>query len=147
MSTGTPKAAPTTALTEDPMASSPTSNDGNPFRSPVTPSPDESISDGLNNIVTGNSSRRRTTSYHIPRASPLATGSTSTSRGPAFLPARPSLTATATLANLANSWGASFGRKKKAEMGGSVTTNVEALADDTRTSNDTLVRDMLKRLS
>lgn len=148
VSTGTPKAAPTTALTEDPTASSPTSNDGNPFRSPVTPSPDESISDGLNNIVNGNSSRRRTTSYHIPRTSPLAVGSASTSRGPAFLPARPSLTATATLANLANSWGASFGRKKKAEVaGGSLTTNVEALADDTRTTNDTLVRDMLKRLS
>jgi autophagy-related protein 11 len=150
VSMGTPKAAPTTALTEDPMASSPTSNDGNPFRSPVTPSPDESISDGLNNNVNGNSSRRRTTSYHTPRTSPLATGSTSTSRGPAFLPARPSLpslTATATLANLANSWGVSFGRKKKAEMGGSVTTNVEALADDTQTTNDVLVRDMLKRLS
>ena len=148
VSTGTPKAAPTIALTEDRMASSsPTSNDGNPFRSPVTPSPADSIFDGLNNIVNGNDSRRRTTSHHTPRTSPLAAGSTSTSRGPAFLPARTSLTATATLANLANSWGASFGRKKKAEMGGNLTTNVEALADDTRTTNDTLARDMLKRLS
>jgi autophagy-related protein 11 len=103
-----PKAAPTTALTEQALvSSSPSSGEGNPFGLSSTPSPDGSISDGMANALIN---RRRTTSYHIPRASPLA----GVSVGPSnpIQPAKQAMTATSTLANLANSWGVSFSRKK-----------------------------------
>ncbi|KAJ7136702.1 putative peripheral membrane protein [Mycena epipterygia] len=119
-SSGSPgaKAPPTTALAEQLiLSSSPSSAEANPFRSPSTPSPDDSMSEGVSNIL--RHSRRRTSSYHVPRTSPLAptsiSESTSTSTATAG-PARPTITASNTLANLASSWGVSFGRKKKAEI-------------------------------
>ncbi|KAG6830913.1 hypothetical protein H0H87_006836 [Tephrocybe sp. NHM501043] len=107
------KAAPTIALTEQPVLSaSPASGslDGNPFGLTATPSPDGSISEVTANTVL---SRRRTTSYQIPKASPLA-ASSSSAQGRVSQAARTSLTATNTLANLASSWGVAFSRKRKA---------------------------------
>ncbi|KAF8155845.1 putative peripheral membrane protein [Crassisporium funariophilum] len=138
------KAAATTALTDQPVASSPSSSD-NPFGSPITPSPEGSISDGMSNVIT---SRRRTTSYHMPRTSPLASSSSQST----VVPSRPTLTASGTLANLvANSWGMSFGRKKKSELA-SLAPTVESLVDDLNGSTDyhsadnQSAQDLLKRL-
>ncbi|KAJ7119956.1 putative peripheral membrane protein [Mycena crocata] len=129
-SSGSPgaKAPPTTALAEQLiLSSSPSSGEGNPFGSPSTPSPDESMSEGVSNVL--RHSRRRTSSYHVPRTSPLApasisesTASTSTATAG---PLRTSSTATNTLANLASSWGVSFGRKKKAEAAAMLTSTSE----------------------
>ncbi|KAJ7445227.1 putative peripheral membrane protein [Mycena galericulata] len=129
-SSGSPgtKAPPTTALVEQLIiSSSPSSAEANPFRSPSTPSPDDSMSEGVSNVL--RHSRRRTSSYHVPRNSPLAptsvSESTSTSTAVAG-PARPTITASNTLANLASSWGVSFGRKKKAEVTATLTSTAES---------------------
>ncbi|KAG6916954.1 hypothetical protein DXG01_004503 [Tephrocybe rancida] len=118
------KAAPTIALSEQPVISaSPTSGslDGNPFGLRSTPSPDGSISDGMANTLLG---RRRTTSYHIPKTSPLAATS-SPAQGRVNQAARTSLTATTTLANLASSWG--FSRRRTADVeAGNVPPAIEA---------------------
>ncbi|KAJ7635889.1 hypothetical protein B0H17DRAFT_1164119 [Mycena rosella] len=113
------KAPPTTALAEQlVLSSSPATSAeaSNPFRSPSTPSPDESMSEGVASVL--RHSRRRTSSYHVPRTSPLAPSSVSesTSTTTSTATARPTVTASNTLANLASSWGVSFGRKKKAEI-------------------------------
>ncbi|KAF9472749.1 hypothetical protein BDN70DRAFT_886621 [Pholiota conissans] len=142
------KAAPTTALSEQALAESSTS-DNNPFRSPTTPTPDESISDALMNVVT-NHRRMRTVSHQTTRASPLSV----TSSQATIIPARPSLATTATLASLASSWGMSFGRKKKAEGGSPLAPTVESttgggsigerqLGDSTL--NASSARDLLKK--
>ncbi|EAU89419.2 hypothetical protein CC1G_07645 [Coprinopsis cinerea okayama7 len=115
VSSGTPsKAAPTVALADQRIPGSPSSNDGpNPFGSPITPSPDDSISDALANAMESTGERRRTVSYHVSRSSPLTTGTSQSTAQPQ--PIRPSLaaaTATSTLANLASSLGV-FGRKRK----------------------------------
>ncbi|KAF5343439.1 hypothetical protein D9758_011829 [Tetrapyrgos nigripes] len=139
VSSGSPiKAVATAALSSDRVFStSPPSgelaityNNNNPETGAgavAIPSPEGSISDGISNLL--KSSRRRTMSYHHhqPRNSPLAlsessvpsTGSTSTSAtASSTATAKPTLsgsTATSTLANFANSWGVSFGRRRKAE--------------------------------
>lgn len=129
------KASATTALTEQAVASSASSNDGSPFESPLSPSPEESSSEAIGH-------RRRTTSYHNARPSPLASSSSQTT----VVPSKPVLTASDTLATLANSWGMPFGRKKKS---GNLTPAVE---DDARgntqrqTADNTSVHDLLKRL-
>ncbi|KDQ32041.1 hypothetical protein PLEOSDRAFT_172785 [Pleurotus ostreatus PC15] len=107
------KAAATTALSEPPIASSPSSGEGNPFGRPSTPSPDGSASEGMSNFL----NRRRTTSYHVPAPS---VASHSAGSG---VSVRPSLTATGTLASLASSWGVSFGRRKASELNGSHVKN------------------------
>lgn len=135
------KAAPTTALTGSPLvALDVSSQEGNPFGSPVTPSPEESISDGTTNLI----SRRRTTSYHIPRTSPLA--ATASSQVTA---ARQALTATGTLANLASSWGVPFGKRKQSEIG-NLTPTIEASVTEARGSSerpttDASARELLRR--
>ncbi|KAF9010058.1 putative peripheral membrane protein [Cyathus striatus] len=149
-SPGMAKAAPTTALVAEPLLASPSSaspGDPNPFASPSTPSPEESISDAISNIFTH---RRRTTSYHIPRPSPLTATTSASSQVTVGQPARPSLTATSTLANLASSWGVSFGRKKTDR--GKLTPTVESPTDDMRASSgsgpstpDPSAQDLLKR--
>ncbi|KAJ7635147.1 putative peripheral membrane protein [Roridomyces roridus] len=115
------KAPPTTALAEQQainvLSSSPSSAEMNPFiRSPSTPSPDDSMAEGVSNVL--RHSRRRTASY--PRTSPLAAPSVSeaTTSTPSTSTARPSsgVSASNALANLASSWGVSFGRKKKPEL-------------------------------
>ncbi|KAL1744863.1 hypothetical protein HDZ31DRAFT_63668 [Schizophyllum fasciatum] len=105
-----PKAAPTTALTESaPAAPSPSSSQS-------TPSPDEGEFEGLSNIV---AHRRRTLSYQAPRNSPLSISTssetTSTNTATAARASRPSVSARGTLLNLADSWGMSWGRRKKVE--------------------------------
>ncbi|KAF5356786.1 hypothetical protein D9756_006559 [Leucocoprinus leucothites] len=148
-SPGGAKAPPTTALADQTLLSSSPSNDGNPFGSPVTPSPEGSVSDGMNNFL--NRNRRRTTSYNVPRPSPLA--GSSTAQDPQS-PARPVLTAANTLANLASNWGVSFGRRKKTDMN-SLTPTVESPPPEElaregsshdRVRSDTSARDLLKRL-
>jgi autophagy-related protein 11 len=135
-----PKALATTALTEQAVASSASSNDGSPFESPVTPSPEQSLPD-----VAGH--RRRTTSYHNPRPSPLASSSSQST----VVPSKPASTASDTLATLANSWGMPFGRKKKSELG-NLATAVEFPVDDARgnaqrhTTHTISAHDLLKRL-
>ncbi|KAF9500734.1 putative peripheral membrane protein [Pleurotus eryngii] len=107
------KAAATTALSEPPIASSPSPGEGNPFGRPSTPSPDGSASEGMSNFI----NRRRTTSYHVPAPS---VASHSAGSG---VSVRPSLTATGTLASLASNWGVSFGRRKATEFNGSHVKN------------------------
>ncbi|KAJ7239651.1 hypothetical protein C8J57DRAFT_1564697 [Mycena rebaudengoi] len=101
-SSGSPgaKAPPTTALT-DPLllSSSPSSGEANPFRSPSTPSPDESMTDGVSNALRHN-------------LSPSPSTATTATVGLV----KPTSTASNTLANLASSWGVSFGRRKKADL-------------------------------
>ncbi|KAL4268989.1 Autophagy-related protein 11 [Pleurotus pulmonarius] len=116
------KAAATTALSEPPIASSPSSGEGNPFGRPSTPSPDGSASEGMSNFL----NRRRTTSYHVPAPS-LASQSAGSG-----VSVRPSLTATGTLASLASSWGVSFGRRKASEVNGSHAQNASESATPTR---------------
>jgi autophagy-related protein 11 len=132
-SPGAGKAAATTALSEEEMPTS---------RSPVqpaSPSPEGSISEGMSNHLLN---RRRTTSYHVPRASRLATSST--------VPYRSS-TASSTLAHLANSWGVSFGRKRKAELSNVATSPTAAESskvDASGTShiaNESSARDLLQK--
>lgn len=158
-----PKAAATTALAfEDkpvsvPSSATSTSDNNNPFGSPVTPSPDESISEAMSNILSSsvNQHRRRTSSYQAPRPSPLA--SSSVVNAPIISSSRPTMAATATLANLASSWGMSFGRRRKVEMG-DLTPTVESPVDPVSpsteraqddggpvSSNNNSARDILKR--
>ncbi|KAF8218322.1 putative peripheral membrane protein [Mycena galopus ATCC 62051] len=152
-SSGSPgaKAPPTTALVEHLMlSSSPSSGEANPFGSPSTPSPDDSMAEGVSNVL--RHSRRRTSSYHVPRTSPLAptsvSESTSTSTATAGL-AKPTVTASNTLANLASSWGVSFGRKK-ADITATLasTAETEPSLDDHRietTTQETSASELLKR--
>lgn len=113
-----PKAAATTALSEQTLAtSSPTTTENNPFGSPTTASPEESITEAMTNVMENTINRRRTTSHHAPR---LASYSSSQST---VVPSRP---ATTTLATLANSFG-TLGRKSK--VIGVLTPTVETPAD------------------
>ncbi|KAF4618429.1 hypothetical protein D9613_010150 [Agrocybe pediades] len=107
-----PKAAPTTALTEHPVAVSPSSSNENPFVSPITPSPDARP---ISPVVAAarQQHRPRTLSYQAPRLSPLAASPSQST----VITSRPLVAAPNTLANLASTWGMSFGRKKKADPG------------------------------
>ncbi|KAF8637910.1 hypothetical protein AX17_002533 [Amanita inopinata Kibby_2008] len=110
--TGSPaivKAAPTTALSEQQpvISSSSSSGEGSPFRSPVVPSPDVSMSEGVINV---HHERKRTTSFQATRTYVGGPPNVTTSQAMASETVRPVMTATSTLANLANSLG--FGRRK-----------------------------------
>lgn len=96
-SPSTVKAVATTALTEHPLQSSITTSRETSSAGP--PSPVGSLTEGMANIL----SRRRTTSHHISRSSPL---------GPR-IPTTPSQTATTALVSLASNW--AFGKKKKVD--------------------------------
>ncbi|EIN08294.1 hypothetical protein PUNSTDRAFT_143929 [Punctularia strigosozonata HHB-11173 SS5] len=113
------KASPTTALAiaEHPISPSQTMPAANDIQS--SPSPDESIFEGMSNQLMQHD-RRRTTSYHIPRPSPL-TGSPSISNA----------RGTITFANLANSWG--FGRKKRLPVAALKPAVADAPTDTTST--------------
>ncbi|KAG6868033.1 hypothetical protein C0993_008183, partial [Termitomyces sp. T159_Od127] len=107
------KAAPTTALSEPVLSSSPTNRslDGNPFGLSATPSPDGSISEGMANALLHK--RRSTMSNHNPKASlHVVASSGPVAQNGVRQTTRPSLTASNTLANLASSWGVTFRRKK-----------------------------------
>jgi autophagy-related protein 11 len=143
------------------MAESPSSTD-NPFRSPVIPSPEQSITDAISSTM-NSQSRPRTASYHAARASPLASSSSQATVVPPSdnpVVARPASTVTANaFANLASSFGVSFSRKKKAELGGSgsgsgtLTPTVESPIDasageqrvPTTTDANSAARDLLRR--
>lgn len=139
VTTSQSKASATTALTEPAVASSTSSNDGNPFESPASPSSDEFLPEGVGH-------RRRTTSYHTPRPSPLAASSSQST----VVSSKPVLTASDTLATLANSWGMTFGRKKKSELGNLVPA-VELPVDDAKgngqhhTTDNASAHNLLKR--
>jgi autophagy-related protein 11 len=108
VSSGVTKTAPTTALSDHLLFTAPSSLEGD---SPNSPSPTSSATDVKSSISLH---RRRTTSYHIPRTSPLVTTSETINTSP--INAGVGSAASSTLASLANSWGVSFGRKKKAEI-------------------------------
>ena len=132
-----PKASATTALTEQAVASSPSSNEGSPFESPVALSPEQTLPE-----VTGQ--RRGTSSYQNPRPSPLASGSSQST----VVPSKPTSTASDTLATLANSWGMPFGKKKRSELG-NLASAVEFPVDDARGNtqrHNISAHDLLKRL-
>jgi autophagy-related protein 11 len=135
-----PKASATTALTEQAVASSASSNDGSPFESPVTPFPEQPLPE-----VAGH---RRGTSYHNPRPSPLASSSSQST----VVPSKPASTASDTLATLANSWGMPFGRKKKADLGNLAPAvefpNIDDAKGNTQrhTIHNISAHDLLKRL-
>ena len=136
VTTSQPKASATTALTEQAVASSASSNDGSPFESPVRTSPEQSLPE-----VAGH---RRGTSYHNPRPSPLASSSSQST----VVPSKPASTASDTLATLANSWGMPFGRKKKSELANlapAVEFPVGDAQDNTQRHNIS-AHDLLKRL-
>jgi len=152
------KAAPTTAITDQIMAESPSGD--NPFRSPVTPSPEESITDAISNTM-NNQGRHRAASYKAAKASPLASNS---SQGTVVPPSDspvaarpPSIVTSNAFANLASNWGVPFGRKKKAEQSGSGSGNLtptvesplDASASDQRvpatTDANSTARDLLRR--
>ncbi|KAF9269874.1 hypothetical protein L218DRAFT_913732 [Marasmius fiardii PR-910] len=131
------KAAATTALAgmtspEMTLAQSPSRSSslstGDPQQG-ATPSPEGSISEGMTNLLRS-SSRRRTSSYHVPRKSPLAPAETQNSssgggtvgpstskRNTSYVPSRPSVISTTTSSFSSGSWGMSFGRKKENELG------------------------------
>ncbi|KAG6888139.1 hypothetical protein C0995_010352 [Termitomyces sp. Mi166 len=120
------KAAPTTALSEQPvLSSSPTSGslDGNPFGLATTPSPDGSISEGMTNALLN---RRRTMSYLNPKTSPLASPGSAAQQAKA----RTSVPASNTFANLASNWGVAFRRKKAEAEIEHVPPATEASADN-----------------
>ncbi|KAJ7064694.1 putative peripheral membrane protein [Mycena amicta] len=150
-SSGSPgtKAPPTTALAELSASPSSSADASNPFRdsSASTPSPNESILDGVSNVL--RHSRRRTTSYHVPRASPLAPSTVSESTSTSTVTARPTATtATPTagnaFSNLASSWGVSFGRRKKVEAD-TAATEAEDDVEETSGSAATDLLSVLKR--
>lgn len=118
------KATATTALSDQVLSTSP---ENNPFRSPITPSPDESIPEAISNTINNTNHRRRSTQYQTARTSPLVPSSAQGT----VAPSRPSLNATATLVNLANSWKLSLGRKKAEVAIGMLTPPVESSADTT----------------
>ncbi|KAK0203419.1 putative peripheral membrane protein [Desarmillaria ectypa] len=105
------KATATTALSDEPIASSPSAESQSEGVASI-PSPDDSISNGMSNML---NIRRRTTSYHRPSARAASESSTSNTVTEG-VSSRPVTTASSALANLASSWGVSFGRKKKAAM-------------------------------
>ena len=146
---GGSKAPPTTALADQTLLSSSPSNDGNPFGLPVTPPREESVSDGVDSFL----KRRRTTSYHVPRPSPLALNNPLQI---SQIPGRSESTATATntLASLAGNWGMPFGRRKKSSIN-SLTPTIESppreelAREETATERgkqDLSARDLLRRL-
>lgn len=153
-SPGVVKAAATTALSEQPLVSSPSSGEGNFFQRPTTPSPEGSISEGLVNLM---QNRRRTMSHygHPSRASPLAASASQASNSDNVSTATPGFiagsvrtsTATSTLANLASSWGVSFGRRKKADLAELSTTleSPSAAAEQTADSSASAASELLKR--
>lgn len=149
------KAAATIALADPSIAASPSSAVDNPFISPTTPSPEESISEAMKNVLNQHpkGSRPRTMSYQTARPSPLA----ATASQATVVQSRPSLAATVTtnpLATFANSWGMSFGKKKKLDTGNLTPTtessvdgadrgNVPSSSDAPNPSQS--ARDLLKR--
>ncbi|KAL4066994.1 hypothetical protein V8B97DRAFT_1874301 [Scleroderma yunnanense] len=126
----TVKAVATTALTEHPLQSSIATSHETSLE--TLPSPVGSLTEGMANIL----SRRRTASHHVSRSSPL---------GPRF-PTTPQ-TATATLANLASTWG--FGKKKKteppAEPASEAGSSRITACEQSRTNNDVSATDLLRR--
>ncbi|KII87895.1 hypothetical protein PLICRDRAFT_112259 [Plicaturopsis crispa FD-325 SS-3] len=148
-SSGTPgaaKAAPTTALTEhrmSPVPSPPPSSNGDTAHRPDSPSPTASLSEGMSNML---SHRRRTASYHVPRVSPLAKTSMPSNLGPSTSSSSGGITASSTLANLASSWGVSFGRRKKSELANSSTPLSPANATgSTDQATESTASELLKR--
>lgn len=140
------KSTATTALSDQVISTSPESN---PFKSPMTPSADESVSEAISNTINKANHRRRTTSYHTARASPLVPSSAQGT----IAPQHPSLNATATLVNLANSWKMSLGRKKAEVANGILTRPVKSSGDTTnahinsepQADGSASARDILKR--
>jgi autophagy-related protein 11 len=129
-STGMAKAAPTTALSERLLPSSVSSAEDNRPASPL-------VGEYALEVA---SSRRRTTSYHAPRTSGLSAAAGQVGDGVG-------LTASSTLASLANSWGVSFRRKRKPEHG-SLATAVESPSDASGSAEHTMepsAKDLLKR--
>ncbi|KAH7887046.1 putative peripheral membrane protein [Phlebopus sp. FC_14] len=101
-SSATAKAVATTALTEHTMPSAiAASRDPSSQAGPSLPQ--DLLPEGVSNILLN---RRRTTSHHVSRSSPLGAGLPGTP---------PPQTATSALAQFASNLGVPFGRRKKAE--------------------------------
>ncbi|PIL23373.1 hypothetical protein GSI_14684 [Ganoderma sinense ZZ0214-1] len=134
------KAVPTTAITEQAvstLSTTPSSASGsatsdhtlgvrpipsalsNDVGTSTIPSPEGSPTLGMTSLL-NQSHRRRTTSYHLPNprgstvglSSPTATAASSSPLAGAGIGA----TASSRLANLASSWGVSFGRRRRSEL-------------------------------
>lgn len=145
---GTTKSTPTTAITGQPISAS-RSAGNSPTMTTIelsnAPSPEGSPSDGMSMHH-----RRRTTSYTVSKTSPLAHATTTTSTSTATTASAQGLngvgsaTAGSRLASLANSWGVSFGRRKKLEDIPSLDsiTQGSSSSDDAEESSAT---DLLKK--
>lgn len=115
----TGKASPTTAITGLPITGGKLSGDL-PVRTGETPTPEGSSSDGMSNLLKQHHRRRTTSSYSVPRSFPPTSGTTtaishatnvqgSTNGGNETSASG----AGSRLANLATSWGVTFGRRRK----------------------------------
>ncbi|THV00458.1 hypothetical protein K435DRAFT_818316 [Dendrothele bispora CBS 962.96] len=145
-STGSPvKAVATTALSSDRMTSSPSSGEV-VGETPNAPSPEGSISEGMTSVF--KNSRRRTSSYHVSRNSPLAVSESSglSTSSITASTVKPAPTATSTLASFANSWGAAFSRKKKTEMSNlAPTLETSSAGGENSRPSDSTASEMLRR--
>ena len=129
-SPSTVKAMATTALTEHSLQSSTTASQASSLAGP--PSPVGSLTEGMANIL----NRRRTTSHHISRSSPLG-------------PRSGSSQTTTALVNLASNW--AFGKKKKvdsvAEPPSEASTSRAAVQDNaqSKSNKEVSASDLLRR--
>lgn len=119
------KAVATTALTEHDLSSISPPHEYSASGGP--PSPQGSLSEGMTSIFLN---RRRTTSHHVPRSSPLASSNFS---------GAPS--ATSTLASLASNF-VPFGRRKKVDMPAPI---IEGHVRDQAGGSEVSASDMLRR--
>jgi autophagy-related protein 11 len=119
------KAVATTALTEHDLSSISPPREYSASGGP--PSPQGSLSEGMTSIFLN---RRRTTSHHVPRSSPLASSNFS---------GAPS--ATSTLASLASNF-VPFGRRKKVDMPAPI---IEGHVRDQTGGSEVSASDMLRR--
>ncbi|KAG2117345.1 putative peripheral membrane protein [Suillus discolor] len=119
------KAVATTALTEHDLSSISPPHEYSSIKGP--PSPQGSLSEGMTSIFLN---RRRTTSHHVPRSSPLASSNFSSP---------PS--ATSALASLASNF-VPFGRRKKVDMPAPI---IEGHVRDQAGGSEVSASDMLRR--
>ncbi|KAG1902186.1 putative peripheral membrane protein [Suillus fuscotomentosus] len=119
------KAVATTALTEHDLSSISPPHEYSTIKGP--PSPQGSLSEGMTSIFLN---RRRTTSHHVPRSSPLASSNFSSP---------PS--ATSALASLASNF-VPFGRRKKVDMPAPI---IEGPVRDQAGGSEVSASDMLRR--
>ena len=149
------KGAPTIALTEQPLAQSPSSSDANPFGSPIAASPEDLpaemvVNGGSSASTSASTARGRTTSSYSVRPSSLATVSSQSTV--VAVKATGAGGGVSTFSTLASSLGM-FTRRKKVDGGlssmvessTSGTEGAEGPTIDAAPATPTSARDLLRR--